>query len=453
MRESQNLPRLRQILISTEKPRGAEKIIGMKQFSTHNAFLPGNSAGAWLYDPVLQKLLAVLAENGEEARVVGGAVRDTLLGRKVADIDIAVTILPDEVMLRARQNGFHTVPLGVEFGTVIVLFGKRSFHITSLRADIATDGRRAKVRFCRDWRQDAARRDFTVNALYLDREGRLYDYHNGAGDLENGLIRFIGAAEARIKEDYLRILRFFRFYALLGRGRPDREALKAAAALKSGLEKLSAERVWDEFKKLLALPKPYQSLLWLRAGGILNLILPESAKWGIDALPGLEALEERGQAADALLRLMALIPPRVEAVQALAKRLRLAGHEKRRLMAWAELPPIAANISETELKKRIYFAACNSRGKVPPQAVQDALRIARATALSYGKAADSRKYRQLLRLTETWPAPQFPLSGHDAAAAGLRGAAIGQVLKKLEAEWVESGFALSKQALLEKLKM
>jgi len=446
----------------------------MKRFSTHNAFLKGAQGAEWLYQADVQGLLAALAEPGDEARIVGGAVRDTLLQRPVSDIDIAATALPEQVMERAARHGFHAVPLGIEFGTVLLVGKQRRFQVTTLRADMATDGRHARVAFCRDWQQDAARRDFTVNALYVDKNGRLYDYTGGLADLENGIVRFIGDAAERIKEDYLRILRFFRFYALLGRGRPDRQAIMAVAALKEGLGQLAAERIWDELKKLLAAPAPYRSLLWLRSCGALDLILPESSKWGLDILPGLIADEpaaaKGGPATaqpDSMLRLMALIPPQPERVASLAKRLRLSGQEKRRLESWAAGAPIAPAISEAGLRQRLYLAGRgpiagkrqnsghSRRGAaLPPgrQAVLDTLRLARAAAAVYRKPEDYQRYTKLLTLAENEEEPRFPLSGADIAAAGLRGAAIGRALQRLEALWLQSGFRLDKQALLARLQ-
>ncbi|KAA6405827.1 CCA tRNA nucleotidyltransferase [Candidatus Tokpelaia sp.] len=447
----------------------------MKRFSTHNAFLQKTPEAAWLYRPDLQNLLAALAEPGEEARVVGGAVRDTLLQRPVTDIDIATTATPERVIERAQKHGFRIVPLGVEFGTVLVISRNSRFQVTSLRADIATDGRRAKVAFCRDWSLDAARRDFTVNALYVDKDGRLYDYSGGVDDIKDGHVRFIGEAQTRIKEDYLRILRFFRFYAAFGRGRPDKGAIMAIAALKEGLKQLSAERIWDEFKKLLTVPDPYRSLLWLRSCGVLDIILPESAKWGLDIMPGVIADEQaaiaRGEteAADALLRLMALVPPWAERVTSLAKRLRLSGAEKRRLANWAAVKPIAPDIDIAAMKRRLYLAGsfktdnqdkaagqAKSGGELAIyapklQAVLDNLRLAAAQAYVYHKQEDYQSYSRLLELAQSWEIPQFPLSGGDLAATGLHGAAIGKARRRLEGLWVDSGFSLNKGALLAKL--
>src|SRR5690606_10002862 len=220
-------------------------------------------------------------EGGEEARIAGGAVRNALFGEPVADVDIATTTPPQETVRRAEAAGFKAVPTGFEHGTVTVVAEGRPFEVTTLRADVETDGRRARVVFGRDWQADAERRDFTINALYAEADGTVVDLVGGLADIAARRLRFIGDAEARIREDYLRILRFFRFFAWYGEGRPDAEGLKACARLKGGLSGLSAERVWAETKKLLSAPDPSRALLWMRQTGVLAASLAESEKWGI----------------------------------------------------------------------------------------------------------------------------------------------------------------------------
>lgn len=242
----------------------------------------------WLNDAPLQALLqALVGEGDEEARVVGGAIRNTLLGQAVADIDIATTALPATTVERAKAAGFKTVPTGIEHGTVTVVANGRPFEVTTLRQDVETNGRHAKVKFGRDWKADAERRDFTINALYCDADGSILDLVGGIADIGSRTLRFIGDAESRIEEDFLRILRFFRFFAWYGDGRPDAAGLRAATRLKAGIEQLSAERIWAEMRKLLAAPDPSRALLWMRQTGVLSLVLPESEKWGIDAIHGL----------------------------------------------------------------------------------------------------------------------------------------------------------------------
>ena len=241
-------------------------------------------------------------------------MRNALLGEPVADIDIATTTLPDETVRRAEAAGFKAVPTGIEHGTITVIAGGRPYEVTTLRADVETDGRRAKVRLRPrlEGRRRAARLHHQ-RALCRGRRRRSSIWSAGSPTSKARTLRFIGDAEARIREDYLRILRFFRFFAWYGAGRPDAEGLKACARLKDGLDRLSAERVWAELKKLLSAPDPSRALLWMRQAGVLTEVLPESEKWGIDAIHGLVAAErDLGWAADPLLRLEAIVPPDAE---------------------------------------------------------------------------------------------------------------------------------------------
>ena len=326
----------------------------------------------WLDDPALQRLLGVLSEGGEEARVAGGAVRNTLLGEPVGDIDIATTTLPGETVRRAEAAGFRAVPTGFDHGTVTVVANGVGHEVTTLRADVETHGRHATVAFGRDWTADAARRDFTINALYATASGEVIDLVGGLADLESRTLRFIGVAEDRIGEDYLRILRFFRFFAFYGRGRPDAAGLKACARLKDGLAKLSAERIWKELRRTLEAPDPSRALLWMRQTGVLTAILPESEKWGIDAIHGLMAAEASlGWAPDAMLRLEAIVPPQSERMEALATRLKLSNDDRQRLRDWAFAPAADAAMSEARLAKALY------RG--PRQGIADRLLLALAS--------------------------------------------------------------------------
>jgi len=411
---------------------------------------PASIAGraGWLSDPDLQKLLSVLGADGEEARIAGGAVRNALLGREVADVDIATTSLPEESVRRAEAAGFRTVPTGIEHGTVTILAGGRPYEVTTLRADVETDGRRAKVRFGRDWKADAERRDFTINALYATADGEVVDLVGGLADLDSGTLRFIGDAEARIREDYLRILRFFRLFAWFGSGRPDAAGLRACARLKDGMARLSAERVWHELKRLLAAPDPTRALLWMRQTGVLSTVLPESDKWGIDAIPGLVAAErEFGWAADPLLRLAAMVPPDAVRMRALAERLRLSGAEAGRLGKWAASSPLPAASTEAEAARHLYGQ--------DRQAMLDRLRLALAAARVRGALNDESlteagRLLRLLRFTEEWQRPVFPLKGSDLKPLVEPGPRLGAMLRQLEKDWVGSDFSLDRGALLER---
>ena len=407
-------------------------------------------AGAeWLEDAGLQRLLTALNADGEQARIAGGAVRNALLGEAVADVDIATTTPPEETVRRAEAAGFRTVPTGIEHGTVTVLSAGKGFEVTTLRADVETDGRRAKVAFGRDWKADAERRDFTINALYAEADGTIVDLVGGMADLDSRTLRFIGDAEARIREDFLRILRFFRFFAWYGSGRPDAEGLKACARLKDGLERLSAERVWAELKKLLAAPDPSRALLWMRQSGVLTKVLPESEKWGIDAIHGLVAAErDLGWTGDALLRLAAMVPPDAERMAALATRLKLSNAEAERLKDWAAAPKPAPAATESDLARKLYRS-----GRQP---LIDRLRLALASARARaatddGALVEAGGYSRLLKFAEKWTAPKFPLKGADLQAIGIQaGPGMGKLLKRLEDEWVEADFRPDGGALLER---
>lgn len=410
---------------------------------------PSVAGADWLRDPHLQALLSALSGDGEEARVAGGAVRNALLGEPVADVDIATTALPATTVKRAEAAGFRVVPTGIEHGTITAVAGGRPFEVTTLRSDIETDGRRARVAFGRDWKADAERRDFTINALYAEADGTVIDLVGGLADIAARRLRFIGDPEARIREDYLRILRFFRFFAWYGDGRPDAEGLKACARLKEGLDRLSAERVWAELKKTLSAPDPSRALLWMRQAGVLSRVLPESEKWGIDAVHGLVAAErDLGWPADALLRLESMVPPDAVRLKAMAERLRMSAAEAARLRGWALAAGVDPKATEGMVAKALY------RGD--RQGIVDRLRLslasARARALQDTSAlVEAGGFARLLAFALKWEKPVFPLKGADLKAGGLsEGPGLGSLLKSLEDEWVESGFAIDRDALLER---
>lgn len=404
----------------------------------------------WFKSWRLQALFEALNRDGGEVRVVGGAVRNTLLGTKVSDVDLATTHLPQDTVRLAREAGFKPVPTGIEHGTVTVVVQGQPFEVTTLRKDIETDGRHAKVAFDTDWKSDAERRDFTINALYAKADGTIVDYVGGLGDIETCTLRFIGDAEARIREDYLRILRFFRFFAWYGSGRPETDGLRASARLKDGLQQLSAERVWAEIKKLLCAPDPSRALLWMRQAGVLTLVLPESEKWGIDAIHGLVRAEgDLGWQVDPILRLEGIVPPDAERMGELGKRLKMSNAERARLEAWARADAVKPEFSEQALKALLY------RGS--KQAVLDRIRLAYAAARNDAVASDEAMiraggYARLLEVAQTHETPVFPVTGGDLLRLGVeKGPALGKMLRDLETIWIDSGFNLDRTALLDKL--
>lgn len=390
------------------------------------------AAGAFLRTPETQRVLAVLGAAAGETRVVGGAVRNALIGQPVTEIDLATVLTPPQVVERAEAAGLKVALTGIDHGTVTVVCGGKPFEVTTLRADVETDGRRAVVRFTTDWREDASRRDLTINALYCDADGTVFDPLGGYEDILARRIRFIGDPEDRIREDYLRILRFFRFFAWYGDGRPDAEALKACARLKAGIATLSAERVWSELKRLLSAPDPSRALLWMRTTEVLQRALPES--WGIDAVHRLIAAEKAERwLADPLLRLEAVLPPHRARIEALAARLRLSKTEAARLVAWAEAPTPPPNMPEVRLAQILYRAGA--------LAVADRLMHELARDRESGDAAAVADRRRQLAFARSWTRPVFPWSGKDLVAAGVApGPEIGRRLKALEERWIDSGF-------------
>ncbi|RCL03212.1 MAG: poly(A) polymerase [Candidatus Tokpelaia sp. JSC189] len=408
-------------------------------------FLPQEAP--WLFDSNLQALLEACSQGGEEARVVGGAVRNTLLGESVSDIDIATTTFPQETAKRAKKLGFQVVLTGVNFGTVTVIARGQSYEVTTLRADMETDGRYAKVCFRRDWKVDAERRDFTINALYADRNGRIYDDVGGLKDIEKRILRFIGNAEDRIREDYLRILRFFRLFAWIGVGYPDPEALKASARLKEGLHGLSAERVWSELKKLFCAPDPVRSLMWMHQSRVLTVVLPEMEKWGIDSINALVDTEKTlSWKIDPMLRLQSIVLPDVVRMKAMSRRLRFSNAEKNRLVQWAMASPIQGDMPDQKLKEHIY-----REGRQP---VLDRLQLTfagmRARIADDGNALFAvDHYTRLDFITRNWKIPVFPVNGQDLLALGFnQGPEIGSIMAELKNLWIAFGFQQDKAALL-----
>ncbi len=406
---------------------------------------------AWFRDKALRRVLSLLDADGGEGRVVGGAVRNSLMGLQVADIDIATTLLPEAVVERAAAAGIKAVPTGIAHGTVTLVVDGKPFEITTLRRDVETDGRRARVAFSQDWHADAERRDLTINALYASADGKVVDLVGGLADLERRNIRFIGDAAVRIAEDHLRILRFFRFFAYYGSGRPDADGLRACAAAKSKIATLSAERVWSEMKKLLAAPDPGRALLWMRQIGILTEVLPETEKWGIDAIPGLVATENvLGWPPEPLLRLAAIVPPDAARLAKLAQRLRLSKAEGAYLLAWANTPVVRDDISEAAFDRLLY--------RHDPSGVSVRLKLALVTARTkaesdFEEMARVARLGKLLERVAKWKKPAFPISGADALAAGISaGPRVGELMARLEQEWLDGNFSLNRASLLARLK-
>ncbi len=365
-------------------------------------------------EAALARLVAALDGGNDGARYIGGWVRDTLLGLDPQDIDVATRFAPETAEHRVRTAGLGvwTTPSGIAHGTIGVLVGGRTIEVTTLRRDLATDGRHATVAFTEDWREDAARRDFTINALSADPlTGEVHDYFGGLDDLAAGRVRFIGDPERRIAEDHLRILRFFRFFARFGRGEPDPASYAACVTRAKDLMALSRERIAAELVKLLGLPDPVATIAAMLAGGLFAPVIPEIVS--ADRLEALVAAERAaGIAPDGLRRLAALLPSVADVADSVGGRLRLSKAERKRLM----------------------LATGGIDGS--------------SEALAYAIGTESAVDRLLLhgepdaaRHVAAWQPPRFPLSGGDLIAKGLTpGPIVAATLRRIEQQWVEAGF-------------
>ena len=363
----------------------------------------------WMQRADLADLVAALGAGN--ARYVGGAVRDTLLGLPVKDIDMATLLLPEEVIARLDAAGIRNVPTGIEHGTVTAVLPGGPVEITTLRHDVSTDGRRATVAFATEWRDDAARRDFTINALYADpQSGEIFDWFGGRDDLSQRCVRFIGDARERIREDHLRILRYFRFQARFGSQPADQEAESAITELAATLKGLSRERVGMETMNLLGLADPGPTVRRMSELGVLAVILPEADP---DALATLVAVEQSQEIApDALRRLAALLPALVPLAEQVASRFRLSGAQKKRLATAAGRDGAAGY----------------------------------ARSLAYRLGPECGLDRLLLAGADTaplagWEVPAFPLKGGQIVARGVgAGPEVARTLRRVEDRWIAEGF-------------
>ncbi|WP_269717069.1 CCA tRNA nucleotidyltransferase [Caulobacter sp. NIBR2454] len=396
-------------------------------------------------DPATQAVINALEAAGGAgcARFVGGCVRNTLLNRPVDDIDIATSLLPDQTIKAIEAAGLRAIPTGIEHGTVTAISNSRPFEITTLRHDVETDGRHAVVAFTDDWAQDAARRDFRLNALYADATGLIFDpTGEGVADAKAGRIVFVGDPATRIEEDYLRILRFFRFFALYGRGDADAAALAACAAAKEMLARCSAERIAKELLKLLAADDPRPAVRLMAASGVLGVVLPEAGS--LARFEGLVEVEtEQLFTCDPDLRLAALAAGDEAAVGAMADRLRLSNAQKSRLQAAAgQEPRIVSWMSPREARRTIYALGQNT--------FADRIKLAWAAA---DRSAVTPQWRGLLALAETWTPPPFPISGDEILSAGVpKGPLVGQVRREVETWWIDQDFLDDKFSVIERLK-
>lgn len=379
-------------------------------------------SAAWREAVGLKRVVAALADDAGGPRYVGGAVRDTLLGLPVTDVDLATLLLPAVVIDRLEAAGIRAIPTGLDHGTVTAVVDGKNYEITTLRRDVATDGRRATVAFASDWKEDAARRDFTINALYADpATGEIFDYFGGLADLDEGNVRFIGDADARIAEDHLRILRYFRFLARFGEGAVDQEAIAACANAANSLLALSRERIAGELLKLLPLPDPRQSVSLMVRHKIFASFLPELDDHAPVNLERLLA-REQGYSFNPSLpaRILSLLPRDPDVAQNVAMRLKLSNAMRADMVARVSgTPPTASNI----------------RALAYLQSVD----CARDAAMLFADDADCAACMQLL---DGWSLPEFEIKGGDLIKRGLPvGPLVAETLKLVEARWISEGFA------------
>jgi poly(A) polymerase len=395
------------------------------------------AAQSWLRAPASRRVLAALGAEGHPVRFVGGCVRDGLLGLPDVgrELDVATPERPEQVIRLLERAGLPAIPTGLAHGTVTTIADGRHFEITTLRRDVACDGRHAEVEFTDDFALDAARRDLTINAMSCDAAGRLYDYFGGRADLAAGRIRFVGHAAARIAEDYLRILRFFRFYARYGRPPADAEALDATRAVAPELRRLSGERIQAEMVKLLEAEDPLPALRLMAETGVLGQVIP-----GPVVLERLARLIEVAPESDPLVRLAALLrPPPVDpaAAQRVAERWRMANRDAARLLAMTKEPLPDPRASPRERARDLH--------RLGAEPYADLVRIAAADVEGVPSAA----LAEALAGATTWAPKRLPVGGDDILALGVpAGPRVGAILGALEAWWVAHDFAPDRTACL-----
>lgn len=376
----------------------------------------------WATHKGFDALVRALGAEDGNVRVVGGAVRDTLLGLAVEDIDLATPLLPEEVTERAEKLGAKVVPTGIAHGTVTVVYRDHVYEITTLRRDVSTDGRRATVAFSDDWCEDAGRRDFTINALYADPlTGEVTDYFNGLNDLNARQVRFIGEASQRIAEDYLRILRYFRFHARFGEGPLDAHAYTAVAKDADRMMGLSRERIADELLKLLGLPDPVPTLRLMDEARIWRAILPEADSASVERVAKLVTNEQVfGIAPDTVRRLVAFLPEDAASAGVIASKLKLSNVMRKRIA-------------------KVRGAGADALA-APPRSIAHKIGLNNARDLWLIEGSGLTLTDAMADLTD-WEVPRLPISGGDIVAMGVaKGPEVARLLQMVEQQWVAEGF-------------
>ena len=390
-----------------------------------------------LQTPGLKQVFAAIEAAGGQARIVGGAVRNALLGEPVHEVDIATTLEPESTMRAAQAVGLKAHPTGIDHGTVTIVSENNAFEVTTLRHDVETHGRHATVAFTDDWQADAARRDFTMNALYASLDGDIFDPLGGIADALQRNVRFAGDAETRIWEDFLRILRFFRFHAQYGDGDIDSAGLAACAGLKDGLKQLSRERVGQEMKKLLLAKGAARAAGLMNDAGVSQVLFARELDDSL--LARLAAIDAaNGLAPDYTLRLAAGL---ALSADELGESLRLSNAEVRAIAALREAMPPSPALRDNERKVVLYQTGAETF-----------IRAARLAWAESDAPAEDAGWQGLLKLAAEWPVPNLPVTGADLIAAGLEpGPELGATLRRLEDWWVATGFTATRQELLAKV--
>ena len=387
----------------------------------------------------LKEVFAAIEAAGGEARIVGGAVRNALLGEPVHEVDIATTLQPDATMRAAQSAGLKAHPTGIDHGTVTIVSENNAFEVTTLRHDVETHGRHATVAFTDDWQADAARRDFTMNALYASLDGEIFDPLGGIGDVIQRNVRFAGDPETRIREDFLRILRFFRFHAQYGDGAPDGAGLAACARLRDGLKQLSRERVGQEMRKLLLAKGAAPAARHMNDTGVSEVLFGRELDYAVlERLAAIDAAN--GLSPDYPLRLAASL---TMSADQLGDSLRLPNAEVRDIAALRDAMPPSPALRDNERNVVLY--------QTGPETFIRAVRLAWAEG---DAPADDEGWLELLKLPQQWPVPSLPVTGADLIAAGLEpGPELGATLRRLEDWWVATGFTASREELLAKVSV
>ncbi|MEL0107376.1 MAG: CCA tRNA nucleotidyltransferase [Rhodospirillaceae bacterium] len=402
--------------------------------------------------PETQTLLDALTADGTEVRFVGGCVRDAVANKTVEDVDLATPDPPETVIALLEAADITALPTGIHHGTVTAIVNDYKYEITTLRIDLMTDGRRAKVAYTDDWIADAARRDFTINTLSCTPDGNIYDPFHGLDDLGNKVVRFVGNARDRIEEDILRLLRYFRFYAAYGKHPPDKAALDACRIFAPKLPSLSAERIWREFRRILLGPNPEDVITLLRSERILDYVLPEAGPVGrlrMMSLLETKAINIDSVKPDPIRRLAAALNPEKPDPKSVAKHFKLSNKDAERLNAISTAQfVISVETTEDELRRLLYTYKINI--------TRDVLLLIWAQELSTAENRGSLRTQAWLNhlsIIDTFEEPAFPLSGEDVLKLGIpSGRDVGTLLNAVENWWVSENFKASREACLNELK-